>query len=122
MMPKTINEAACRLAKRSNVVATVRRLAAPAMKAAELSVERITPKQERFVLAYIVTGNASKAYREAYDTTGMKPATVHHSAHALLVDPKITARLDALMAPNTAGSQAGLAAQTAPASNEEPRC
>ena len=35
----------------------------------------LTPKQEAFCLAYMETGNASEAYRRAYDADNMKPAT-----------------------------------------------
>jgi len=56
----------------------------------------LTPKQEAFCLAYIETGNASEAYRRAYDAGGMKVATVNRSAKELLENPKITARLSTL--------------------------
>jgi Asp/Glu/hydantoin racemase len=35
----------------------------------------------------------SDAYREAYNTGNMKPASVNREAHALMADPKITARV-----------------------------
>lgn len=56
----------------------------------------LTPKQEAFCLAYMETGNASEAYRMAYDADGMKGATVNRSAKELLENPKITARLSTL--------------------------
>lgn len=56
----------------------------------------LTPKQEAFCLAYIETGNASEAYRKAYDAEAMKGATVNRSAKELLENPKITARLSEL--------------------------
>ncbi len=56
----------------------------------------LTPKQEKFCLAYRETFNASEAYRQAYDACKMKPATVNRSAKALLDNPKITARLSEL--------------------------
>jgi len=59
-------------------------------------VSNLTPKQEAFCLAYIETGNASEAYRNAYNAAGMKSATVNRSAKELLENPKITARLSAL--------------------------
>ena len=38
----------------------------------------------------------SDAYREAYNTSNMKPATVNREAHALMANPKITARVETL--------------------------
>jgi hypothetical protein len=59
----------------------------------------LTPKQEKFSIEYLNTGNASKAYRMAYDTSKMKPATINRKAKELLDHGKITARLDELLAP-----------------------
>jgi phage terminase small subunit len=56
----------------------------------------LTPKQEAFCLAYLETGNASEAYRKAYDAGSMKPATVNRAAKELLDHPKISARLEEL--------------------------
>lgn len=53
----------------------------------------MTPKQERFAMAYIATGNASEAYRRAYDAGRMKDATINRTAKELLDHPKITARI-----------------------------
>mgnify|MGYP003332725134 CR=1 FL=1 len=39
----------------------------------------------------------SDAYREAYNTENMKPATVHREAHALMANPKIAARVQRLL-------------------------
>lgn len=58
--------------------------------------KKLTPKQEAFCLTYIETGNASEAYRQAYNAENMKPETVNRSAKELLDNPKITARLEAL--------------------------
>ena len=38
----------------------------------------------------------SDAYREAYNTSNMKPATVHREAHTLMSHPKIATRVEAL--------------------------
>ena len=65
--------------------------AAPAAK-------RLTPKQESFCLAYIETGNASEAYRQAYSASRMKSATVNSKAYELLRNGEITARIDELKA------------------------
>lgn len=58
----------------------------------------LTPKQEAFCLAYIETGNASEAYRQAYDAEKAKAETIHRSAKELLDNPKITARVAELKA------------------------
>ena len=60
---------------------------------------KLTAKQEAFCLAYLETGNASEAYRRAYNTKRMKPATVNRTAKELLDNPKITARLSELREP-----------------------
>ena len=42
-----------------------------------MMAKKLTPKQESFCLAYIETGNASEAYRQAYDVgPKTKPETV----------------------------------------------
>ena len=55
--------------------------------------KKLTIKQEAFVRFYIETGNASEAYRRAYDAGKMKPTTINRNAHALLVDSKIATRI-----------------------------
>lgn len=59
----------------------------------------LTEKQESFCLAYVATGNATEAYRRAYDSENMKPATINRTAKELLDNPKIAARLKELRAP-----------------------
>ena len=59
---------------------------------------KLTLKQEAFCQAYIETGNASEAYRKAFDASRMKPETVNRSAFDLLQNPKITARLEEIRA------------------------
>ncbi|WP_313483174.1 terminase small subunit [Stutzerimonas kunmingensis] len=59
----------------------------------------MTPKQEAFCLAYIETGNASEAYRRAYNAENMKPETVNRKAKDLLDNGKIRARLAELREP-----------------------
>lgn len=63
---------------------------------------KLTPKQERFSLIYVETGNASEAYRQAYNAEEMKPETVHRKASELLADGKITARIAELQADHQA--------------------
>ena len=58
----------------------------------------LTIKQENFCQADIETGNASEAYRRAYNAENMKPETINREAKKLLDNPKITTRLDELRA------------------------
>ena len=59
----------------------------------------LTPKQENFCLAYLETGNASEAYRRAYDAENMKPDSINVNACKLLADAKIALRLEELREP-----------------------
>ena len=59
----------------------------------------LTPKQEAFALAYLETGNASEAYRRAYDAEGMKPESINRKAKELIDSGKIAARVEELRAP-----------------------
>ncbi|WP_439243801.1 terminase small subunit [Lonepinella sp. BR2474] len=61
-----------------------------------------TPKQENFCLIYIETGNASEAYRRAYNADKMKPESIHRRAKELLDNGKIRARIEQLQADNVA--------------------
>ena len=57
---------------------------------------KLTIKQEKFCLKYHECGNASEAYRHAYDCSKMKPDTVNRAAAALLNNYKITTRVEEL--------------------------
>lgn len=59
---------------------------------------KLTPKQEKFCQVYIETGNASEAYRQAYNAEKMKPESVAVKASELLANGKIAVRIDALRA------------------------
>lgn len=59
----------------------------------------LTIKQENFVLAYIETGNASEAYRRAYNASKMNEATINRNAKALLDSNKIATRIAELRKP-----------------------
>lgn len=59
----------------------------------------LTKKQEDFILAYIESGNATGAYRSAYNVGGMKAETVNRTAKELLDNPKIAARIAELRKP-----------------------
>lgn len=55
---------------------------------------KLTEKQEKFCQVYIETGNASEAYRKAYNAEKMKPETVTSKASLLLKKGNVRARLD----------------------------
>lgn len=59
----------------------------------------LTPKQENFCLAYLETGNASEAYRRAYDAAEMSDGVVWKEASKLLDNPKVAVRLTELREP-----------------------
>jgi len=54
---------------------------------------RLTPKQENFCQQFISTGNASEAYRQSYDCSRMKNTTINRTAHALVQNSKVAARI-----------------------------
>ena len=57
---------------------------------------KLTPKQEKFCFGYMETGNASAAYRAAYNAERMKPEVVAVKASELLANGKIAVRIEAL--------------------------
>ena len=56
--------------------------------------DSLTIKQENFCQAYVLTGVASDAYKEAYDAEDMKPETIYSKASLLLKKGKIRARIE----------------------------
>lgn len=58
----------------------------------------LTPKQERFALEYFKTGNASEAYRIAYDCQNMKPEVIKVKASELLASGNVSVTVDRLRA------------------------
>ncbi len=56
----------------------------------------LTPKHIHFCRAVASGCTMSDAYREAYNTGNMKPATVNREAHTLMANPKITTRVERL--------------------------
>lgn len=58
----------------------------------------LTPKQEKFCVVYIETGNASEAYRRAYNAEKMNPRTIERRAAELLDNSKVAVRIAALQA------------------------
>jgi phage terminase small subunit len=58
----------------------------------------LTMKQEKFCQAYVETGNASEAYRRAYDASKTKPDVIHVKASQLLADGRLSVRVAELKA------------------------
>jgi len=56
----------------------------------------LTPKQQHFCRASASGCTMSDAYREAYSTSRMKPATIHREATRLMSNPTITTRIEVL--------------------------
>lgn len=56
----------------------------------------LTPKQEKFCIEYIKTGNKSEAYRLAYDTENMSDETIHVKANELSNNGKVRVRIEEL--------------------------
>jgi phage terminase small subunit len=56
-------------------------------------VTTLTPKQEKFAQAYIETGNASEAYRQAYNAGNMTAPVINVRASELLKHGGITVRI-----------------------------
>lgn len=57
---------------------------------------KLTVKQENFCNFYVETGNASEAYRRAYECRNMKPKTVSRKALELMENGIITAYIEKL--------------------------
>ena len=67
---------------------------------------RLTEKQEKFCQFYLDTdGNASEAYRMAYDTSNMQPNSIWNAASLMLDNPKVTQRIDEIRAERAARSR-----------------
>lgn len=57
---------------------------------------KLTVKQEKFCNKYLECGNASEAYRFAYDCSKMSDNTVWNNAYQLLQNSEVAARMDYL--------------------------
>lgn len=57
---------------------------------------KLTQKQENFCLSYVETGNATEAYRRAYNASNMKEETINKRAVEMLDKGVIRGRLDQL--------------------------
>lgn len=53
----------------------------------------LTPKQEKFCIKYVDTGNRMEAYKYAYNCIKSKPATISNNAYMLLQKSEIVARI-----------------------------
>lgn len=59
-----------------------------------IAEDTLTAKQESFCRYYVDTGNATEAYRMAYDTSKMKQETIWSNASRLLASSKVSARIN----------------------------
>jgi phage terminase small subunit len=55
--------------------------------------KQLTQKQENFALEYIECGNASEAYRRAYNAENMKPESIHSKAYEVLQVGEVSVRI-----------------------------
>jgi hypothetical protein len=67
--------------------------------------QSLTPKQEKFCLAYLETGNASEAYRRAYGKKDKSDKSVNELASHLLKNVKVASRLAELKQPANEAAQ-----------------
>jgi len=58
----------------------------------------MTPKQEAFARAYVETGNASEAYRRAYNAEKMSEEAIRVEACRLLGNPNVSLTVEKLQA------------------------
>lgn len=75
----------------------------------ESSKGALTLKQENFCLAYIETGNATEAYRRAYQVTKMSDNAIGVAAKELIDNPKIALRISEIRKPVIQAAQITLA-------------
>lgn len=67
---------------------------------------KLTEKQEKFCQFYLDTdGNASEAYRMAYDASNMQPATIWSAASAMLAKHKVSIRIEQIKAERAQASK-----------------
>lgn len=67
-------------------------------KSTKSNEKKLTPKQERFCVLVANGTNQTDAYRQVYKAGG-KAETVYRSAKTLMDNPKIKARIAAIIAP-----------------------
>ncbi len=61
----------------------------------------LTIKQENFCMVYVETGNASEAYRQAYNAENMTQNAISVEAFRILESPKISLRVKELKSGHT---------------------
>ena len=59
-------------------------------------MKKLTPKQEKFANLYVELGNASEAYRQAYDCSNTKDGVVWVKASELLSSGNVSVRVESL--------------------------
>jgi len=57
---------------------------------------KLTPKQKKFCLKFVESGNATEAYKHSYNTKSMKDKTVNNRAYELLQKGEIEGRISEL--------------------------
>lgn len=62
-------------------------------------VVKLTIKQENFCQEYLLNGNATQAYKNAYNCSKMKDTTINNNSYMLLQNSEIIARLKELQQP-----------------------
>jgi phage terminase small subunit len=60
--------------------------------------DKLTPKQEAFALKYVECGNASEAYRHAYDAAKSQPKVIWNEASKVLSNHGVAMRVMELQA------------------------
>ena len=60
------------------------------------TAKKLTQKQEGFCQDYILTGNASEAYRRNYNASNCSDTTINRKAKELIDNGKIAARIEEL--------------------------
>jgi hypothetical protein len=75
-------------------------------EARDSGIDKLTPKQQAFIAAYLECGNAAGAYRRTYACANMASATVQREATRLLANPKVNHTITTLRA--QAAREAGL--------------
>lgn len=61
-----------------------------------MNEKRLTIKQERFAVLFVELGDASAAYRQAYDAENMLPTTINRKAKDVRDHPTVAARISEL--------------------------
>jgi phage terminase small subunit len=67
--------------------------AKPKTTSRKVNSKGLTPKQEKFAQEYVITGNASEAYRRSYSASNMGANPVEVEACRLLQSPKVALRV-----------------------------